>query len=46
MCLSSGKNLLFYLFVRRVVELIAVMIKTLHFSGTCTKFYLTFFCQG
>lgn len=45
MCLSSGKNHLLNLFIRRVVELIAAKIKTLHFSGMCTKYYLTFFCQ-
>jgi hypothetical protein len=45
-CLSSGRSQSLYLFVRRVIKQIAIIIEAYHFSQPQTKFYPTSFCQG
>jgi hypothetical protein len=45
-CLSSGRSQSLYLFIRRVMKHIAVIIEAYHFCQPHTKFYPTSFCQG
>jgi hypothetical protein len=45
-CQNSGRNLLLYLFIRRVIERTAVIIEEYHCYQLHTKSYPTFFCLG
>jgi hypothetical protein len=45
-CHSSGKNLLLYQFIKRVIRLIVTIIKESPSYQLPTKFYLTFFWPG
>jgi hypothetical protein len=45
-CHSSGRNLLLYQFIKRVITLIVIIIKESPFYQLPTKFYLTFFWPG
>jgi hypothetical protein len=45
-CQSSRRNLLLYLFIRRVTELTVVIIKKYHCYQLHTKCYPAFFCLG
>jgi hypothetical protein len=43
---NSGRNLLLYLFIRRVIERTVVIIEEYHCYQLHTKSYLTSFCLG
>jgi hypothetical protein len=45
-CLSSGRSQSLYLFIRRVIKQVVVIIGAYHFCHPHTKFYPTSFCQG
>jgi hypothetical protein len=45
-CHSSGRNLLLYQFIKRVIILIVIIIKESPSYQLPTKFYLTFFWPG
>jgi hypothetical protein len=45
-CHSSGKNLLLYQFITRMIGLIVVIIEESSFYQLPTKFFLTFFWPG
>jgi hypothetical protein len=45
-CLSSGGNQSLYLFIRRVIKHITVIMEAYHFYQLHTKFYPSSFCQG
>ena len=45
-CLKSGRNQSQYLFTRRGIKQIAVIIEAYHFCQRLTKFYPTYCCQG
>jgi hypothetical protein len=44
--LSSGRSQSLYLFIRRVIKQIVVIIESYHFSQLHTEFFPTSFCQG
>jgi hypothetical protein len=45
-CQSSGRNLLLYLFIRRVIKRTVVIIEEYHCYQLHTKSYPAFFCLG
>jgi len=45
-CLRSGRSRSLYLFIRREMQQIVVIIWAYHFCQTSTKFYPTSYCQG
>jgi len=44
-CHSSGRNILLYLFMKRVIKVIVVIIKKCHCYQVHTKFHLIFVSQ-
>jgi hypothetical protein len=45
-CHTSGRNLLFYLFIKRVIKVTVVIIEGYHCYQLHTKFYPVFLSQG
>jgi hypothetical protein len=45
-CHSSGRNILLYQFIKRVIRLIVIIIQESPSYTVPTKFYLTFFWPG